>query len=150
MNKKLLFSGILVCLLVFSLFFVGCPQPTDDPSRGEYHLIWGTTFTDQSDVLNVISNNSWTAADYGIDWVLGTGSDATNAYNWCNTPANVGWDDAGTFDGTFEQCVNFTKNGVGAPQALKTAAITNKNNAPLACIYDYQGQYAVLCYVTKN
>jgi hypothetical protein len=65
-------------------------------------------------------------------------------------PSNISyWADAGDFDGSFEECINFSKDSVSAPDGLKTAAKTNQDNVPLAGIYD-GGNVAVLFYITKN
>jgi hypothetical protein len=39
MNKKLLFSGILVCLLIFSFALTGCPTDPDDDGGGKSALV---------------------------------------------------------------------------------------------------------------
>jgi hypothetical protein len=68
--------------------------------------------------------------------------------NTSNIPSNA-WLDSGDFDGAFEDCVNFSSNGVGAPAGLKNSSSATGANVPLAGIFD-GGSGAVLFYITKN
>jgi hypothetical protein len=54
MKKKLMFSGILVCLLVFSLALASCPSPSGG-GGGEAYLtiIGGATLSSASSVIGV-------------------------------------------------------------------------------------------------
>jgi hypothetical protein len=146
MKKGKFFAlGILAMVLVLGLVLAGCDNGTT--TKAEYHLKWGATSTSYSTVQSTITSQGWTVADSGTNWAVGAGSTATTIYNWCM--ANVSFSDGGDFDGSFEECINYTKDGsVSAPSALKTALNNNKSNVPLAGIFD--GGYAILFYITKN
>ncbi|MDR1178555.1 MAG: hypothetical protein LBK64_06990 [Spirochaetaceae bacterium] len=145
MNKKLVFLAMLVSLLALSLVFVSCDNGTT--SKGEYHLKWGTTYTSYSEVQGYIISENWDVADSGSDWALGTDDTATTVYNWCMN--HISWAEGGEVDGSFEECIDFSKGGVSAPLGLKTAGNDNQDKVPLAGIFD-GGFVAVLFYITKN
>jgi hypothetical protein len=147
--KKCKFSvlGMLAMVLALGFALDGCDNGTT--SKGEYHLKWGVTYTTYSQVESTVTSQGWAITDQGSNWALGTGSTATTVYNWCM--GNVTFVDGGDFDGSLEECLNFSKDGVSAPAGLKTAGNNNKANIPLAGIFD--GGYnvgAVLFYITKN
>jgi hypothetical protein len=146
--KKNKFSvlGILAMALVLGFVLAGCDNGTT--TKAEYHLKWGVTSTSYSEVQSTITEQGWTVADSGSAWAIGTGSTASAIYDWCMS--NVTFADGGDFDGSFEECMNFSKDGVLAPAGLKTAGTNNKANVPLAGIFDGGSAGAVLFYVTKN
>jgi len=143
-----MFSGILVCLLVFSLALISCPTGGDD---GEYDLLWGTFSTSISLVKSTISSHSWSVTDTDSgNACYATGATAENIYTYSlNT---LTFSDGGSKDGSWEELLNYKKNGIGldlAP-ALKTAMLPNKENAPVAGIYDSGQGFAVIFYIRKN
>jgi hypothetical protein len=139
--------GILAIVPALALVLASCDNETT--TKAEYHLKWGVTSTSYSEVQSTITSQGWTVAGSGADWAVGAGSTAISVYNWCM--GNVAFVDGGDFDGSFEECINFSRDGVSAPSGLKTAVNANKANVPLVGIFD--GGYsvgAVLFYLTKN
>jgi hypothetical protein len=62
---------------------------------------------------------------------------------------NLSWDDGGDSDGSFEDCVKFSLDGISAPAGLQTAPAANAGNAPLAGIFSSTAG-VILFYITKN
>jgi hypothetical protein len=163
--KRKLFGivGALAVLLMPGLVLAGCDNGStntgyDDGStdawydngptnKDEYHLRWGVTYTTYSTIRFIIIDQNWTVTAQGSNYALATGSTARSVYNYCMN--NVSWIDGGDFDGSFEECANFSKDGVSAPSGLKSAGNNNKGNIPLAGVFD-GGSGAVLFYITKN
>jgi hypothetical protein len=139
-HKKFFAAGMLAVLLVFCFVLAGC-------GNGTYHLKWGATFTGYSRVQSTITAQGWTVADSGTNWALATGSTATSVYEYCMN--NVSWLDGGDMEGSFEDCVNFSKDGISALSELKKALNNKKGKVPLAGIFDGKS-VAVLFYITKN
>ncbi|MDR1902922.1 MAG: hypothetical protein LBQ88_11650 [Treponema sp.] len=135
------FSFVLIgIMLVIGLVLTGCAKST-------YHLKWGAASISYSVVQSTITSEGWTVADSGTNWVLVTGDTANSVYEYCVD--NVRWLDSGDFDGLFEECLNFSKDGVSAPQDLITAANKIRRRAPVTGIFN-GGRVAVMFYITKN
>jgi hypothetical protein len=139
-HTKVLGAGMLAVLLTFCFILAGC-------GNGTYHLKWGATFVSYSQVQSVITTQGWTVADSGTNWALVTGGTATSVYDYCMN--NVSWLDGGDVEGSFEDCINFSKDGISALPELKTVFNTKKGKVPLAGVFD-GGSVAVLFYITKN
>lgn len=144
-RNNLFFFGMLAAALVFGLVFAACKNAPDD----EYHLKWGREDTTYSNIATTIASEGWTVAASDTNWSLATGSSALDGYSWCM--GHITWEDGGDFGGSFEDCINFSKNGISAPAGLKTAGNTHKANAPLAGFFDAgNGNEFILFYITKN
>jgi hypothetical protein len=145
-HNKLFVAGMLAVLLALGFALAGC---NNDTPKGEYHLKWGVTSSvTYAQVQSTIASKNWTIADNGADWALATGSTATDVYDWCMDNITT-WENGGDVEGSFEECIGFSKGGISAPTDLKTAGNTNKSNVPLAGIFK-GGSAAVLFYITKN
>jgi hypothetical protein len=141
MKKRLLVSGLLVCLLALGLVFVSCGG-----GGGEYKLEWASFNTTYAAVLSTISGQGWTVED-ATDGAYATGDTARDIRTYCiNTTS---FTDGGSADGSFVGLLEYTKDGIGLPPILKTALATQEANVPLAGIYD-GGGFAVVFYVSKN
>jgi hypothetical protein len=143
-------------LLTFGLLFMACDNDNSTTSKGEYHLEWGITSSgNYNTIISAISSQGLTVAENdGNNWALLTGSNATTMYNYCMD--RFYFSDDGDFDGSFEECANFSKDGVTAPSGLKVAVNGNKANAPLAGIFLFPRADGTnianlaLVYITKN
>ena len=154
MKKKLVFSAILVCLLALGLMFVGCSS--DSTSLGEYSLAWGIFVPGTQSIQEVVAAQGWSITETdGGDAGYATGATADAIYKYC-TSGNVSFDDGGDFDGSFEECVNYTKDGIGVPPGLKAAMASNKAKAPIAGVFKVDPSFPVdpnshvVFYITKN
>jgi hypothetical protein len=146
MKRKLFgIAGALAVLLMSGLVLTGCDNGSTN--KDEYHLKWGATYTTYWVITSTIISQNWTVTAQGSNYALATGITATSVYNYCMN--NVSWIDGGDFDGSFEECINFSQDGVSAPFGLKSAGNNNKGNIPLAGVFD-GGSSAVLFYITKN
>jgi hypothetical protein len=151
--KKKHFSvlGIAALALAFGLVFAGCGN-----AGGEYFLMWGDTAATYSVQIAALTNaslgpNKVNIAESGNspDWSLAVGAEAQKAYHvWFNI-LHPGDRPDGTFDGSFEECVNFSAGGVSAPSGLKAVAPNYSSNLPVAGVFD-AGGYAVLFYIRAN
>jgi hypothetical protein len=147
MNKKRNLLVVLVCLLVLSMAFVSCDNGTT--KKGEYLLEWGTTYTSPSDITSAIYSQGWDVemVQTGVS-VYATGNTATAIYNYSRDM----WyfEEGGEEDGSFEDLLNYTKEeGKGLPDNLKDALRAQKDNVPLAGIYN-TGSFVVVFYISKN
>ncbi|MDR2500909.1 MAG: InlB B-repeat-containing protein, partial [Treponema sp.] len=120
---------------------------TAQSSGGEYNLVWGIFNSSFSQAESIILSQKWTVEKTDGGTAAGAkGAEATKIYNWCL--ANVQFTDGGTEQGSFEEIVNLSIDGVSAPRGLKNWANYNKDNVPLAGIFD-GGSFVVLFYITK-
>jgi hypothetical protein len=145
MKKKHNLLIMLVCLLALGLAVTSCDNGTTE--KGEYHLLWGTFTSTYSQIKTVITQQSWDVTPLGDSAGYATGDTATAIRNY--NVANTQFSDGGDKDGSFEELLNFSKNGIGLPDNLKTVFADQKPNVPLAGIFD-AGDFAVLFYVNKN
>jgi hypothetical protein len=58
--------------------------------------------------------------------------------------------DSGTMNDSFENLLNFNKNGIGLPSALKTALTRQKANLPIAAVFQVNAQGVVVFFVTEH
>jgi hypothetical protein len=144
--KKKIFSiaGAALILLALGLVLAGCEN---DTTKGEYHLKWGAASVSYSDIQSEIPGAA--IEESGSNWILSTGSMATNVYNGVMNGISNNWLASGDFDGSFEECLNFENDGIGAPAGFKNSPSAVEANVPLAGIFAAEGM-TVLFYVTKN
>ncbi|MDR3337315.1 MAG: hypothetical protein LBT16_08940 [Treponema sp.] len=151
MNKKLLFLGIPVCLLILGLALSGCDNGTTGSGAptDEYTLEWGSFNADYATIMATIKKEGWNVQEVqGGTAGMATGATATAIYNYC-TSGKIVFNDGGTVNGSFETLINYSNQGVSAPSELKTLLNSNKANVPLAGIFD-GGQAAVVFYIRKK
>jgi len=155
MKRTIKSFGIIALVAVIGFTMAACDDGGGPGgAKGEYHLRWGQpTGGTWSSVESAFSSNGWTAVDESNtapEWKLVTGTTATAIYNYCQT---LGYADGGDVDGTFEQCLGFSKNGITGPAGLKAAAETYKGDAPLGGMFAGTSQgynFVILLYITKN
>jgi hypothetical protein len=146
MKNKLNFSVILVCMLALTLVFISCNRKSG--GSGVYKLQWGAFWTSYSEVQNTIAEKGWNVITAGTNAAVTKGADATSVYNFCiKNIFFIDGDDG--IEGSFEDLLNYSKNGVSAPEELKTLLKRNKTKVPLAGVFD-AGSSAVVFYITKN
>jgi len=75
-----------------------------------------------------------------------TGTKATDAYNKAKEYPVY---DSGIKTGEWSDLVNFSKGGISAPTALKTAMLGQEGNVPLGGVFE-EGSYTLVFYITKN
>ena len=151
-TSKLL--GMIVLALAFSL--IGCdnggggsnkgPGTVPPGTGGDYKLQWLAYETSRSEVESIISTQNWDVTQAGPNAGWAKDPTATAIYNYAKNNANTPFSEE---NGSFESLVNFSEEGVSAPNELKTALNANKNNVPLAGIFDAV-EVAVFFYITKN
>jgi hypothetical protein len=141
-------TGVLAVLLALGLVLAGCDNGTT--SKGEYHLQWGATSTSFSVLSSGITNGGGSFnAGSGTGWGLVKGSMATMISNGIQSEMSPSdWISDGEQDGSFEECLNFSIDGIGAPSGLKSAA--SSEDVPLAGIFDGGNGVTVLVYITRN
>jgi hypothetical protein len=135
---------MLALALTFGLVLSGCKE--DDV--GEYDLKWGLWINETyANISAQFNNNNVPLTSAGPNAGYLTGNNATAAYNFISS--YYSFYDYGSTDGSFEDLVNYKKDGIGAPVTLKDALRAQKANAPLAGVFQYQN-YVLLFYLSKN
>jgi len=152
MKRTIKAFGIITLMAVIGFGVVACDDGGGGGGpKGEYHLRWGQPYSATwSDVESKVTSEGWTMedeSDTAPKWKLSTGATAIAIYNYCQT---LGYADGGDVDGTFEQCLAFSKNGITGPAGLKAAAETHKDKAPLGGMFDSGYGFVILLYITKN
>jgi hypothetical protein len=143
-RKNFGIAGILVVLLAMGLALAGCDNGTTD--KGEYHLAWGAASVAYSYVSSQIADS---AQERGADWLLCTGSTATTVYDNAREQISSWLLANGDFDGSFNECLNFSNEGIEAPSGLKGSSSAVASGVPLLGVFD-GGSMTVLFYITKN
>jgi hypothetical protein len=134
--------GLAGIMLAAGLVLTGCAKST-------YHLQWGAAFIPYARVQSIIASEGWAIAESGDSWALAAGDAAGSVYEYCM--ATVRWIDNGEHDGSFEEAIGFSQDGVSAPPDLVTAANKIKRRVPVVGIFDAGGSgIAVMFYITKN
>jgi hypothetical protein len=157
MKKKFFgIAGLLAMALVFGLIVTGCDENADKDNNdsGAYHLqvtitSWGGDYDAfKSTMLSSVSSYAETGDDLGSGYV--TGAAAKSAYDIFTDSSSS---DINT-DGSFENLLNFSKDGIGAPPKLKAALAAKKGSVPLfGLFYTDIGEVPikyVVFYITKN
>jgi len=141
------FLGLTALVAVIGLSMAACRQDGGDDDDDPYKMNWGSWdsgyYDDVRDYvgtgngfIEVITNN----AGYV------TGSKATDAYNKAKSyPVH----DSGIKTGEWSDLVNFSKDGISAPAALKTAMLGQEGNVPLGGVFEASG-YTLVFYITRN
>jgi len=120
----------LVAIIGFS--FVSCGGD-DDSGGDEYKLTWGLWMgVDYSYISSQFIANGANPVSAGSSAGYITGNDASRAFSIAST---YPFDDDGTMTGSFETLLNFKKDGIGAPQELKSAMLAQKDNVPVGGIF---------------
>jgi hypothetical protein len=148
--KKTNFGALLVFALAVGLIFAACDTGTGGggSDTDEYQLEWSTfsgSFFSFSDILALIAMEGLNVQGDSQTYALATGATAREIYS---RGKGFWWDDLGTETGSFENLVNYTNSGIGAPSGLKSLMRSNKANVPLLGIFDI-GPKAVIFYITK-
>jgi len=60
------------------------------------------------------------------------------------------FNDSGDKTGEFDELLNYTKNGIGVPSALKTAMNANKDKLPIGGVFYASGAGVLVFYIDKN
>jgi hypothetical protein len=116
----------------------------DDASTGQqeagtgspptYDLYWG--FIDgetYSDATAQAANQGVSLIAAGSNAGYVTGADAVAGFSKMD---NNYFDNYGTLNDTFENLLNFNRDGIGLPPALKTAMTGQKANLPIAAVFE--------------
>jgi len=110
---------------------------------GNYKLTWG--IYDQTFSLSVAE-----FAYYGFPLTLAgsnagyiTGNTASQAFSQVNPAVEYG-----ISYGTFEILVEFKRDGIGAPQELKSAMLAKKANVPVGGVFGYS-DFSVAFYIER-
>jgi hypothetical protein len=153
-RKRFGSAGALAALLISALAasvlltLAGCDNGSTT-NKEEYHLKWAAPYTPYSTIESTIASQGWVVTNRGSDYALLSGSAAASMYDYYIDSFTQGWGGGGDVDGSFEACINFSKDGVSAPSGLKTAGANNKGNIPLAGVFA-NGTGVILLYITKN
>jgi len=116
-----------------------------------YMLEWGVwENTTYSYVSSAFDNFSLPLTPAGTNAGYLTGDDANTALEYIKDDSNpTDIDDHGETTDTFENLINYTKDGYGAPDALKTAMTEEiqKANLPVGGVFQPSGQNMVITFI---
>jgi hypothetical protein len=122
--------------------------------KDEYELLWGIwDGASYSQISVQFTSNGFALTSAGSNAGYLTGSSATNALNTIQNTPGAEFDDDGEVAGTFEKVLDYTKDGRGLPDNLKTTLKAQRTSAPLAVVFqlshDDGSTSVVAFYVTK-
>jgi len=123
----------------------------DDDSKAPYTLEWGSWSGSYYSAVKSEVGADFHEVSSSPKSGYATGSKATEAYTFIKS--HYGFDDGGTVTGEWSNLLNFSKDGIGLPSALKSAMAGQEANVPVGGVFEasnYSGPYTILFYGTKN
>ncbi|AEF82955.1 hypothetical protein TREAZ_2985 [Leadbettera azotonutricia ZAS-9] len=135
-------------MLALGLVLAGCDNGSTS-SVGEYNLIWGAynNYVTMTDIENTIANQNWPVTSAN-DGKYAIGDTARSIRTYC--VGSQYFTDGGAADGSYEDLLNYTSNGIGLPSDLKNAMASQKASVPIAGVFKNPLNLEVMFYVSKN
>ncbi len=145
MKKMFRYLGMIVMMAIIGVSFFACDTGNNN-GDDDYTLQWAALSIPYDYVIEGMEGYEMTAVSN--NWAMGTGDEAERGYAEFMSEALPAIVDDGEISGSFEECVNFSLDGISAPADLKTATFVHKDDTPILGVFN--DNYVIVFYLTKD